>query len=96
MIDLDVAVFLIAGAAFVGVGALFVAQLVESNRERRANAAKFAAQLQEWAAERAQRRAANAWHPATTGPTVRLACCAAPDVPDGAAHCIRCGKAVQG
>lgn len=75
MIDLDVAVLLIAGVAFVGVGALFVAQLVESSR--------------------AQRRAANAWHPATTGPTVRLACCAAPDVPDGAAHCIRCGKAVQ-
>lgn len=73
MIDLDVAVLLIAGVAFVGVGALFVAQLVESSRERRANA----------------------WRPATTGPTVRLACCAAPDVPDGAAHCIRCGKAVQ-
>ncbi len=73
MIELDVAVVLIAGVVFVGLGLLVVAQLVESARERRANA----------------------WHPATTGPTVRLACCAAPDVPDDAAHCIRCGKAVQ-
>lgn len=95
MIDLDVSVLLIAGAAFVGLFLLVAAQLVESSRERRANAAKFAAQLQEWSAERAQRRAANAWHPATTGPTVRLACCAAPDVPEGAAHCIRCGRQVQ-
>lgn len=95
MIELDVAVVLIAGVVFVGLGLLVVAQLVESARERRANAAKFAAQLQDWAAERAQRRAANAWHPATTGATVRLACCEASDVPDGAAHCIRCGKAVQ-
>ncbi len=30
-----------------------------------------------------------------TGATVRLACCAAPDVPRGAAYCIRCGKQVQ-
>ena len=57
MIELDVAVVLIAGVVFVGLGLLVVAQLVESARERRANAAKFAAQLQDWAAERAQRRA---------------------------------------
>ena len=30
-----------------------------------------------------------------TGPTVRLTCCNAPDVPRGAAYCIRCGRPVQ-
>lgn len=30
--------------------------------------------------------------PAATGPTTRLPCCATPDYPPGARHCIHCGR----
>ena len=31
---------------------------------------------------------------AAIGPTQRLACCARPDYPDGAAYCISCGRRI--
>ena len=74
MIDLDVSVLLIAGAAFVGLFLWVAAQLVEDARRRpRAPELPLAA----------------------IGETVRLTCCEAPDVPEGGAYCIRCGRQVQ-
>lgn len=32
--------------------------------------------------------------PAAVGPTTRLRCCDAPDLPDGAQYCINCGRRV--
>lgn len=92
MIELDVAAFLIAGATVLGVGLLVVAQLIEDGRREAQRRAGVAARREQRGAER---KAARAWYPAVVGPTERLACCAAPDVPDGADYCIACGKPVR-
>lgn len=80
MIDLDIALLLVAGVTLVGLVVIVVAQLAEEVRRA------------QWAAEHAERRAVS---PAAVGPTERLACCDAPDVPDGADYCIACGRQVQ-
>ena len=79
MNELDVLLLAVAIGCAIGCAIVAVDAWMRARRARRAD----------------ERRAARAWYPAAVGPTERLVCCDAPDVPDGADYCIACGRQVR-
>lgn len=68
--------------------------LVASGLEERRRAAEAARWNTRMTRLRAAEQSAQQALGAATGPTQRLACCTRPDYPDGAAHCISCGRRI--
>ena len=68
--------------------------LVASGLEERRRAAEAARWNTRMAGLRAAEQLAQQALGAAIGPTQRLACCARPDYPDGAAYCISCGRRI--
>ena len=69
--------------------------LVASGLEERRRAAETARWNTRMAGLRAAEQIAQQALGVATGRTVRLACCARPDYPDGAAYCISCGRRLR-